>query len=109
MGLLGVARANTAVGVSPETFLLLLQLHPWQRNTGKLQRRAAQSIALVLLLTLIHSANKSWFLAKKSVFLAKNNHSTKHNVLFYIASRNNQKSYTQGQTRNPFPLVQEKN
>jgi hypothetical protein len=24
MGLLGVARANTAVGVSPETFLLLL-------------------------------------------------------------------------------------
>jgi hypothetical protein len=25
MGLLGVARANTAVGVSPETFLLLLQ------------------------------------------------------------------------------------
>jgi hypothetical protein len=26
MGLLGVARANTAVGVSPETFLLLLQL-----------------------------------------------------------------------------------
>jgi hypothetical protein len=26
MGLLGVARANTAVGVSPETFLLLLQV-----------------------------------------------------------------------------------
>jgi hypothetical protein len=26
MGLLGVARANTAVGVSPETFLLLLLL-----------------------------------------------------------------------------------
>jgi hypothetical protein len=25
MGLLGVARANTAVGVSPQTFLLLLQ------------------------------------------------------------------------------------
>jgi hypothetical protein len=24
MGLLGVARANTAVGVSPETFLLLI-------------------------------------------------------------------------------------
>jgi hypothetical protein len=27
MGLLGVAKANTAVGVSPETFLLLLLLH----------------------------------------------------------------------------------
>jgi hypothetical protein len=26
MGLWGVARANTAVGVSPETFLLLLQM-----------------------------------------------------------------------------------
>jgi hypothetical protein len=26
MGLLGVARANTAVGVSPKTFLLLLQV-----------------------------------------------------------------------------------
>jgi hypothetical protein len=31
MGLLGVARANTAVGVSPETFLLLLQ----QRAIGR--------------------------------------------------------------------------
>jgi hypothetical protein len=29
MGLLGVARANTAVGVSPETFLLLLQSWVW--------------------------------------------------------------------------------
>jgi hypothetical protein len=28
MGLLGVARANTAVGVSPETFLLLLEKTP---------------------------------------------------------------------------------
>jgi hypothetical protein len=27
MGLWGVARANTTVGVSPETFLLLLLLH----------------------------------------------------------------------------------
>jgi hypothetical protein len=29
MGLLGVARANTAVGVSPETFLLLLLQTLW--------------------------------------------------------------------------------
>jgi hypothetical protein len=34
MGLLGVARANTAVGVSPETFLLLLLLQtPTTQNT----------------------------------------------------------------------------
>jgi hypothetical protein len=35
MGLLGVARANTAVGVSPETFLLLLltqDMEPWTRE-----------------------------------------------------------------------------
>jgi hypothetical protein len=29
MGLLGVARANTSVGGSPETFLLLLVLWEW--------------------------------------------------------------------------------
>jgi hypothetical protein len=35
MGLLGVARAYTAVGVSPETFLLLLlQVGPWKHAQG---------------------------------------------------------------------------
>jgi hypothetical protein len=36
MGLLGVARANTAVGVSPETFLLLLL----QMSTAEVSLRA---------------------------------------------------------------------
>jgi hypothetical protein len=36
MGLFGVARANTAVGVSPETFLLLLLLHALPLDTGNL-------------------------------------------------------------------------
>jgi hypothetical protein len=31
MGLLGVARANTSVGASPETFLLLLLNRAWSK------------------------------------------------------------------------------
>jgi hypothetical protein len=38
MGLLGVARANTAVGVSPETFLLLLQ--PTQKQGSDANTRS---------------------------------------------------------------------
>jgi hypothetical protein len=34
MGLLGVARANTVVGVSPETFLLLLLLQLQKLTTA---------------------------------------------------------------------------
>jgi hypothetical protein len=50
MGLLGVARANTAVGVSPKSFLLLLllQKHVFKQAPGVPQKDISLRCAIVL-------------------------------------------------------------
>jgi hypothetical protein len=60
MGLLGVARANTAVGVSPETFLLLLLLLLLQKQrTTHLDWRGPEVfLGLLLQTTQIHGTDE---------------------------------------------------
>jgi hypothetical protein len=58
MGLLGVARANTAVGVSPETFLQLL--HRGRRTTLLLQQNLCCSSYSVLSIHATDGLHEKW-------------------------------------------------
>jgi hypothetical protein len=60
MGLWGVARANTAVGVSPETFLLLLLQEETSATTGREQQGKQKDFAAVGLIVVAISCPDQW-------------------------------------------------